>query len=339
MLARALAIGIVAACGLCASPSRAAELTLESVNAAGLNDAPGSGGKARKAASAAIIKAQVLLDRARFSPGVIDGRHGENVRKAIAAFQRANGLNETGSLDQDTWAKLTESAGEPVLKTYTIGEADVKGPFADRIPARMEDQAKLDRLAYTSVREELAERFHMDESLLKLLNPRARFDKAGEAIVVTNADEARPKARKGEVAKIEVDKAKHALRAYDTTGRLVAVFPASIGSKEKPAPSGTLEIEAVARNPTYTYNPEYGFKGVRAKQKFTIKPGPNNPVGVIWIDLSKEGYGIHGTPEPAKVGKSYSHGCIRLTNWDASDLAGMVEKGAKVTFLDSDAKT
>ena len=112
----------------------------------------------------------------------------------------------------------------------------------------------------------------------------------------------------------------------------MATYPATIGSEEKPAPSGTLKVERIARNPDYTYNPKYAFKGVKADKPFTIKPGPNNPVGTVWIALSKEGYGIHGTPDPAKVGKTSSHGCVRLTNWDAEELAGTIEKGARVDF-------
>ena len=154
-------------------------------------------------------------------------------------------------------------------------------------------------------------------------------------IVVANVRE-RPKLDKNrqKVTKIEVVKSDHILRALAEDGSLIAVYPASIGSKEKPAPSGDYTVRAVAEDPTYTYNPDYGFKGVKAEKKFVIKPGPNNPVGSVWIDLSVNSFGIHGTAEPAKVGKTYSHGCARLTNWDAEDLAKLVSKGTTVTFVD-----
>jgi lipoprotein-anchoring transpeptidase ErfK/SrfK len=138
---------------------------------------------------------------------------------------------------------------------------------------------------------------------------------------------------KEKVHKIAIDKTARALRALDKDGNLVAFYPASVGSQEKPAPSGTHKVERVAESPTYTYNPEYKFKGVDSEKAFTIKPGPNNPVGLVWIDLSIESYGIHGTPEPAKVGKSYSQGCVRLTNWDAKELASMVDRGTPVEFV------
>ena len=134
------------------------------------------------------------------------------------------------------------------------------------------------------------------------------------------------------MSRIEVDKKQRELRAYARDNKLVAVYPASIGSAEKPAPSGTHKVTGVATNPTYTYNPDYKFKGVKMDKKFDIKPGPNNPVGTVWIALDAPSYGIHGTPEPEKVGKTSSHGCIRLTNWDAEALAKMVQKGTVVEF-------
>jgi len=330
MWGRVVAAGLLAAgCVLAGGPAGAQGLSPDTINKAEVKN-PGKG----KGADPAMIKAQVLLDRARFSPGVIDGRNGENVQKAVAAFQRANGLKDSGNLDQETWAKLTQTSNEPVVKEYAITDEDAKGPFVDKIPGKMEEQAELDRLAYTSLREALAEKFHMDEDLLKALNPGKAIDKVGETIIVANVENTRPKGEKGAVTKIEVDKKQHELRAYGKDGKLLAVYPASIGSEEKPAPSGEFEVRVVAPNPSYTYNPEYQFKGVKSDKKFTIKPGPNNPVGAVWIDLTKESYGIHGTPEPDKVGKTYSHGCVRLTNWDVRDLAGMVEKGTKVAFLD-----
>src|SRR5262249_55280769 len=182
---------------------------------------------------------------------------------------------------------------------------------------------------YTSAREKIAEKFHMSEDLLRALNPGQTFETAGDTIVVANvsADALRDKARR-----IEVDKSAKVLRGFGRDGNRRAGYPATVGSREKPAPDGRLKVTGVSKNPTYRYNPKYAFKGVRSKEPFTIKAGPNNPVGLVWIGLSREGYGIHGTPDPSKVGKTQSHGCIRLTNWDALSLAAVVSKGIPVDF-------
>jgi lipoprotein-anchoring transpeptidase ErfK/SrfK len=194
----------------------------------------------------------------------------------------------------------------------------------------------------------------MNESLLRRLNPQAHFDRAGEQIVVANVqpmplrqrhntvEAAAPRKQRGEdvsVATIVVDKPDREVRAYDNDGKLLAFYPATIGSTEKPAPSGTFEVRRVAYNPDYHYSPKFAWKGVKAKEPLTVKPGPNNPVGLVWIDLTAPSYGIHGTPEPDKIGKTESHGCIRLTNWDALDLAAMVHKGTVVKFEDKDSQT
>ena len=321
-------IAIVAiALGLAPAATAASRgLTLQDVNAAEFSKPAG------KASQAANIKAQVLLDRAGFSPGTIDGRDGDNFENALRAFQKKNGLEQNGKLNKETWDKLVQG-NEPVLVEYTITAADVKGPFADKIPAKYEDKAKLKRLDYTSASEMLAERFHMDEEFLETLNRGKALDKAGTAILVANVS-VKPVSLGAKAAKVEVDKQNNQLRVLAKDGALLAAYPASVGSEEKPAPSGTLKVVRIARNPTYTYDPAFKFKGVKADEKLQIAAGPNNPVGSVWIALDQKTYGIHGTSEPTRVGKVDSHGCVRLTNWDALALAGMVRKGMVVVFLD-----
>jgi lipoprotein-anchoring transpeptidase ErfK/SrfK len=322
--------GLLVCAALCigATPHHSRHEARQPLTAAAIEQA--QFGEGQKANTALIVKAEVLLDRAGFSPGVIDGRDGDNYRKALAAFQRQSGLDSTGTLDADTFSALAATSEHPIMADYAITEADVKGPFTKNIPANFEAMAKLPALGYPGPRDELAERFHMSEALLTTLNPGADFARAGTRIVVSDVPQ---KPRHTRVAKLVIDKNARTLSAFDADGNLMAFYPASIGSTEKPAPSGVFKVKSVAHNPTYHYDPRFGFKGVKAQHKITIRPGPKNPVGVVWIDLSAPSYGIHGTPSPEKIGKTESHGCIRLTNWDALDLAGMVHRGTVVDFV------
>ena len=270
-----------------------------------------------------MMATQVLLDRAGFSPGEIDGRGGRNTQTAIRAFEAAN---------KTTIAEALAAASEPATTRYTITAEDASTPFVPSIPEDMMEKAKLTRLDYTSMIEMLAERFHASPNLLKRLNPGATFA-AGEEVTVPNvivvlADKAKPIPN----ITVTVSKAASTLTVTDATGQVLMHAPVTSGSQHDPLPIGSWTVTTVARNPSFNYNPDLFWDADPAHAKAKVPPGPNGPVGLVWIDISKPHYGIHGTPEPATVGHTTSHGCVRLTNWDALKLAAMVGKGTKVEF-------
>lgn len=287
-----------------------------------VNRADGETGWAPGDSSAAVLRAQILLDRARFSPGEIDAKVGSNMQHAIAGFQASHGLEKSGAMDAATWRALDQDR-TPVLTTVTLTDADVAGPFRP-LPDGMAARAKLDALGYTSSLEALGERFHASPDLLRTLNPGQSFDRAGATLVVPNLAGVAPLP---EIDKVVVDKSDSTVALLDGGGTVVAQYPASTGSSHDPLPIGRWTIKGVGRHPTFHYNPRLFWDAKPGDTKATLPPGPNNPVGVVWIDLSKDHYGIHGTPEPSKIGKTQSHGCIRMTNWSAQTVSDAVKPG------------
>ena len=333
-----------------------------------------------------ILAAQIMLDRAGFSPGEIDGKAGANLKRAAMAFQRAQGLAESGQVDQMTWQRLSEQAGNQTpLTTYAITDADVAGPFVANIPTDLVAQSKLKALGYRSALEALAEKFHASPALLQQMNKGAAFTTAGEQIVVPNVQpfelaaleqkEAAPGRGRGQARgappaegrgaaaadgrgaapsegrgaapaegrgrgqaqrppamTIAVTKSTSSLTVEDESGRVLFHAPVTSGSEHDPLPIGTWKVTTVQKMPVFNYNPDLFWDANPAHSKAKIPAGPNNPVGVAWIDLSKEHYGIHGAPEPSKVGHTQSHGCVRLTNWDAARVLQWAQAGTVVVF-------
>jgi lipoprotein-anchoring transpeptidase ErfK/SrfK len=270
---------------------------------------------------ALTLRAQVLLDRAHFRVGEIDGGWGMTMQRTVEAFQRARGLPPSGVVDAATWAAL-ETDTDPIVTAYTITPEDVAGPFVP-IPEDMAAKATLPYLGYTSALEALAERFHASPRALRDLNPDKTIATAGEEIQVPNLP-VRPAPAADSVL---VDAAARAVEVLDVAGTTVAHFPATTGSTHDPLPAGRWRIEGRAWNPPFHYNPRLFWDADPSDAEAMLPPGPNNPVGLVWIELSKPHYGIHGTPEPAHIGRTQSHGCIRLTNWDALELADLVKPG------------
>lgn len=267
-------------------------------------------------------KLQALLNWHQNGVGAVDGYWGKNSRKAMQAFQMANGLAVTDTLNIETWQALTKNdklMAQPVLVNYQLTDADINIKTTV-IPAGAEAKSKLEGMYYETVIEGLAEKFHISESYLKALNPNAKFA-VGETITVYNPGNPNIKP----VSRVVADKTTETLYAYDDKGILVASYPTTVGSTATPSPTGTHTVAVKVHEPNYTYTAENGSKSI-------LQPGPNNPVGSVWIGLSKPSYGIHGSPDPARISRQASAGCIRLTNWDALALLGVIQSGATVEF-------
>jgi len=274
------------------------------------------------AAGNSVIRAQILLDRARFSPGEIDGHFGPDLQVAVEGYRERHELVAGKSIDVEMWELLNRDEGE-LLIPYTVSKEDVRGPFA-KIPAKAQEQAKLKRMGYESALEQLAEKFHSSPKLLQQLNPGKKFDVAGEEVLVPNIARDAPTVK---ASKVVVSKSKRTVSAVAADGTLLAQYPATLGGPHDPLPIGNWKISVVQPNPVFYYNPARFWNAKKDNPKAALPPGPNNPAGSVWMGLSKAHYGIHGSPEPGAVRRTESYGCIRLTNWDAADLAKMVRVG------------
>ena len=283
-----------------------------------------------------VLKTQVFLDRLNFSVGVIDGRWGRNSAIALWWYQRTRGIEPTGAVDEPTFRSLASSANAvPALVSYTLSEEDVKGPFVD-VPDDMYAKAELSCLCYESKQEKIAERFHTTGELLGTLNPNIDFSnvKAGDSIWVPNVRRAVTQDRH-DIARVVISIKGNTFNAYDQAGSLILHAPTTLGSKYDPSPRETVEVKSIHHDPHFHYQPKLFHEVPDDEPEANINPGPNSPVGVVWIALSKPHYGIHGTSEPDSIGYTSSHGCVRLTNWDAKEVAHRIAEGVKIEFRDT----
>lgn len=277
-----------------------------------------------------VTALQVALHRAGFSTGEIDGRAGSNTLKAVTAFQAANDLPATGVADDETRRFLRLRTPGELFATYTLTAEDVGGPFLGKIPDDMMEKSALPALGWSSIDEMLGERFRCSPALLRRLNPGLEFAVGDILRVPDFAALSNP----GKATQVTVSKGRSVVEATDASGGIVFFAPVTAGSSRDPLPLGTWKVKGIAQSPTFHYNPDLFWDAVPEHAKATVPAGPNNPVGVVWIDIDKDHYGLHGTPEPSKVGHAESHGCVRLTNWDARTLAGMVGPGTPVLFVE-----
>ncbi len=298
------------------------QVDIGQVNNGSLTDAV-----APKSTGPAVLRAQILLDRAHFSPGEIDGVYGVDLSRSIHAYRAANGMPESDTVDSDMWGKLNQDSA-PAIQQYTLQAADVSGPYTPNIPHNMMEMAKLPALNYENAQEGLGEKFHSSPALLQQLNPGVDITKEGTQIMAPNVIVS---PATGHVARIEVSKGRGVVQAFGDDGKILATYPATIGSEHDPLPIGEWKITDVKKNPYFHYNASLFWDATNKKDRATLKPGPNSPVGLVWMSLSKPHYGIHGTENPHTIGHTASHGCIRLTNWDAMELASMVAPNTPVT--------
>ena len=288
-----------------------------------LNDADARAPFGPGANGPVVARAQVLLDRAWFSPGEIDGRFSANMRRSLIGYQKARGLAPSGRVDVATWAALREDT-LPAFATYSVTAADVAGPYI-KVPADMQRRAQLPALGYESLREALGERFHMSPALLSKLNPGRSFERlaAGDTLIVAHPGAGAPAGARS----IEIDKSQRMLFVLGNEAKVLATFPISIGGPRDPLPLGKMKITNEVENPSFTYDPALLKSAKRGDVKTEVRPGPNNPVGNMWLGLSKPHWGIHGTPEPSRLGRAETNGCVHLSNWDAKRLSSVAKAG------------
>lgn len=315
------------------SAEKVDDITVEKVNKGSMS-LPLAG----DAEGPSVLRVQLLLDRARFSPGIIDGLWGKNTEKAVYWFQKREGLKATGKVDRATFERLFEVAGKPdaLVIEHRLTEKDVSGPFV-KIPEDIYERAKMECMCYESLKEKLAEMFHTSPDLLSRLNPQKNLDslKAGDAIHVPSLRSGGEGSTGAEVAEIVISDGGHYLHARDANGRILHHFPSTLGSSYAPSPSGDFKVTAIARDPTWHYQPDLLTGVDDSKPSAVIPPGPNNAVGKVWMQLSKPHYGIHGTKAPETIGYATSHGCVRLTNWDAVTLSDSIKAGVPVRFVNT----
>lgn len=308
------------------------------------------------AAGPSVASLQILLDRVQFSPGILDGYWGKNTEKAVYWLQKREGMSANGQVDGNTFDRLFQLAGSPeqLIRAYQLSPEDVAGPFVD-VPEEVYAKAEMDCLCYRSRSEKLAELFHSTPELLRQLNPGVDLERAsaGTTLQVPNievelglnrlndlaperknipAGQLFPGPDTSKIAQIVISDGGHYLHALDASGRILYHFPSTLGSQFAPSPSGKFQISSVTYDPVWYYQPELLTGVPDSKPNAHIPPGPNNAVGVVWMDLSEPHYGIHGTSAPQTIGYATSHGCVRLTNWDALFLAKRVAKGTPVHF-------
>lgn len=284
-----------------------------------------------------VLKAQILLDRANYSVGPIDGRWGKNSEIAVYWFQQQNGIAPTGDIDEPTYRTLVRAAsGSSALVQHPLTAEDIEGPFTS-IPDDVYEQAKLDCMCYESVAEKLAERFHTTVETLELLNPKIRLNelRARQTILAPNVRTAAPENAAKNIARIAISIKGNYFHGHDASGNIVFHAPTTLGSKFDPSPTETLKTVKTAFGPHFKYQPKLFAEVPDDKPEADLQPGPNSPVGRVWIALSKPHFGIHGTSTPDTIGYASSHGCVRLTNWDAVDVARRTPDGTQVAFVDA----